>query len=160
MPLVFETTLMVLALYKAKQLWVESGGFTGLKLVKILIRDQVIYFAGYAFLQIGSICCANGNFSVVLITSFKILEFNIQPIIPDLIFTTLGNTNLLSIFGSRMLFNMKEAGDRGVNAGMSLAFPTLQIDFAAARAKETEQSVSCHELGKMEAQYDQEGRAI
>ena len=36
--------LMVLALYKAAEYWRISGGFKGFKLVRILIRDQAIYF--------------------------------------------------------------------------------------------------------------------
>lgn len=44
-PLVYEVILMILALYKAAAFWGASGGFTGFELVKVLIIDQVIYFA-------------------------------------------------------------------------------------------------------------------
>ncbi|EJC98981.1 uncharacterized protein FOMMEDRAFT_31538 [Fomitiporia mediterranea MF3/22] len=44
-PMVFELILMVLAVYKAAQYWKDAAGLEGVPLVKILIRDQVIYFA-------------------------------------------------------------------------------------------------------------------
>ena len=43
-PMVYGTILMVLALYKAAEYWKMSAGFKGFTLVKILIRDQAIYF--------------------------------------------------------------------------------------------------------------------
>ena len=43
-PMVHGTILMVLALYKAAEYWKISAGFKGFTLVKILIRDQAIYF--------------------------------------------------------------------------------------------------------------------
>ena len=36
--------LMVLALYKAAEYWKISTGFKGFALVRILIRDQALYF--------------------------------------------------------------------------------------------------------------------
>lgn len=35
---------MLLALYKAAGFWSRSEGFSGFKLVHVLIQDQVIYF--------------------------------------------------------------------------------------------------------------------
>ena len=35
---------MVLALYKATEYWRISAGFKGFTLVKILLRDQALYF--------------------------------------------------------------------------------------------------------------------
>lgn len=35
---------MVLAIYKATEYWKVSAGFKGFILVRILIRDQVVYF--------------------------------------------------------------------------------------------------------------------
>ena len=43
-PMTYGAILMVLALYKAAEYWRISGGFKGFKLVRILIRDQAIYF--------------------------------------------------------------------------------------------------------------------
>ena len=36
--------LLVLALYKASKYWEKTAGLRGLELVKVVIRDQVIYF--------------------------------------------------------------------------------------------------------------------
>lgn len=37
--------LMILAIYKAAEFWKLSSGFIEFNLVKVLILDQVIYFA-------------------------------------------------------------------------------------------------------------------
>ena len=42
--MVYGGILMMLALYKAAEYWKISAGFKGLTLVKILIRDQALYF--------------------------------------------------------------------------------------------------------------------
>lgn len=42
--MVYGAILMVLALFKAAEYWRISSGFKGSVLVKILIRDQVLYF--------------------------------------------------------------------------------------------------------------------
>ena len=43
-PLVCDTLLLVLALYKARALWTLKG-FNGSRLVLVLIRDQALYYA-------------------------------------------------------------------------------------------------------------------
>ena len=43
-PLAYGALLMVLALYKATVYWRESAGFHGLGLVKVVIKDQLIYY--------------------------------------------------------------------------------------------------------------------
>ena len=47
----------------------------------------------------------------------------------------IGNPASLSIIGAQLLFNMKEAGEKGLNAGTSCNSKTVSdIDFAASRA--------------------------
>ena len=46
-PLMYGMILMVLALYKAKEYWRASFGLHGFTLVKILILDQILYYALY-----------------------------------------------------------------------------------------------------------------
>jgi len=101
-PLLYEAILMVLVIYKAVILSREAGGLNGSILVRILIRDQAIYFV-----------------AVLVITTSKILEFNLG-YVPSNIFTVLGYTDLLSVLGARLLLNMKEAGEREANADFSL----------------------------------------
>lgn len=60
------------------------------------------------------------------------------------ILVIIGNTSLLSLVGSRLLFNMKEAGERGLNQGTSCSSRSTasSIDFAEApggNAAETSQ---------------------
>ena len=43
-PMAYEGILMVLALYKAAEYWKMSAGLKGFTLVKVLIRDQALYF--------------------------------------------------------------------------------------------------------------------
>lgn len=40
----YGTLLLVLALHKAAAMWRESSGYRGMRLLRILIRDQAIYF--------------------------------------------------------------------------------------------------------------------
>lgn len=39
---------MTLALRKSAKIWRDATGIQGLVLIKVLIRDQVIYFVAYA----------------------------------------------------------------------------------------------------------------
>lgn len=43
--MIYGVILMALALYKAVEYWRMSRGFKGFTLVKVLIVDQVMYFA-------------------------------------------------------------------------------------------------------------------
>ncbi|OCB83922.1 hypothetical protein A7U60_g9128 [Sanghuangporus baumii] len=90
-----DVTFCVLALYKAAEYWRLSSGFKGLTLVKVLIQDQVMYFA------LAIACCI-----------FNIMEFEVyfaNGLLAGL-FYALGSPSFLCVLGSRMLFNLKEAG--------------------------------------------------
>lgn len=39
--------LTTFALYKAAKLWREHAGLKGLELIKVLVRDQALYFLAY-----------------------------------------------------------------------------------------------------------------
>ncbi|OCB87160.1 hypothetical protein A7U60_g5675 [Sanghuangporus baumii] len=117
-PMIYGVILMALALYKATEYWRISAGFKGFTLVKVLIQDQIIYF----ILVIAS-CALN-------ITNFNLQSSNV--FISNVV-NELGNPAYLSILGSRMLFNLKEAGERVVNMGTSfrVVSETLSdMDFA------------------------------
>ena len=43
-PLAYGALLLVLALYKARELW-KLNGFSGSRLALVLIKDQVFYYA-------------------------------------------------------------------------------------------------------------------
>ncbi|KAL5524841.1 hypothetical protein ACEPAF_9987 [Sanghuangporus sanghuang] len=118
-PVGYGVVLMGLALYKASAYWKESAGFRGLTLAKVLVRDQVLYFMLV-------ISC-----SVVAVLSFKV---QIENQVLSNILSSLGNPALLSLLGTRMLFNLKEAGERGQNEGTSYRVQSgtvSEINFAA-----------------------------
>ena len=80
--------------------------------------------------------------SIVACCIFGIVQFRIQ-VSNDFVsnvLTALGNAALLTILGSRMLFNLKEAGELGVNEGTNVrvASRTLSgIDFAEPEHPQT-----------------------
>ncbi|KAL5500826.1 hypothetical protein ACEPAH_9213 [Sanghuangporus vaninii] len=119
LPLVYGTILMILALYKAAGYWKMSAGFEGFALVKVLIQDQILYF----ILAIGC--------SVLNILQFKLRFSNL---FWANTLNALGSPSCLCVVGSRMLINLKEAGERGQNEGTSYRITSnemSEIDFAA-----------------------------
>ncbi|KAL5512646.1 hypothetical protein ACEPAG_2912 [Sanghuangporus baumii] len=125
-PMIYGLILMILALHKAAKYWRISAGFKGLSLVKVLIRDQVVYFM---FLIM---CCL-----------FAILEFRLEISSNFLsnVLNCLGNPSFLTILGSRMLFNLKEAGERGENVGTSYrASSTAMSEMNFAEPEKLERS--------------------
>ncbi|KAL5480257.1 hypothetical protein ACEPAI_1527 [Sanghuangporus weigelae] len=111
-PIVYGSVLMILALYKAADYWKVSAGFKHFTLVKVLLRDQVLYFAL-------AISC-----SVINIITNRVIFSS-----PSLgaVLNSLGNPTFLSLLGSRMLFNLKEAGERGQNEGTSYTISSRTI---------------------------------
>ncbi|KAL5524847.1 hypothetical protein ACEPAF_9993 [Sanghuangporus sanghuang] len=103
-PMVYGVILVILALYRAADYWRMSFGFKGFALVKVLIQDQVMYFM-----------------IVIACSIFNIMEFKLQfsNLFLSNLFNALGNPAFLSVLGSRMLINLKEAGERGQNQGTS-----------------------------------------
>ena len=45
LPLAYELLIMGLAMYKAVKFWKASAGFSGLRLIKVIMMDQVMTFA-------------------------------------------------------------------------------------------------------------------
>lgn len=43
-PLAFGALLMGLALFKATEYWKEAIGYHGVELIKVLVKDQLIYY--------------------------------------------------------------------------------------------------------------------
>ncbi|KAH8109716.1 hypothetical protein DFH11DRAFT_1515250 [Phellopilus nigrolimitatus] len=86
-PMLYETILMVLALYKAAEHWRETAGFNQFALVKVLVQDQAIYFIMVIF-------C-----SVVEIIAYQLFIPNV--FLANLL-NVLGNPSLLCILGSHL----------------------------------------------------------
>ncbi|OCB87157.1 hypothetical protein A7U60_g5671 [Sanghuangporus baumii] len=124
--LAYAMILMVLALYKASEYWKTSAGFKGFKLIKVVIQDQILYFI-----------------FVIIITVFAILGFKLQlsTVFLGTLLNTLGNPSFLCILGSRILINLKDAGEQGCNEGTSYKVPTrtvTEMDFAESINRERE----------------------
>ena len=64
---------------------------------------------------------AHTLFRVILVSVFATLAFELQTSnnFLAIILQHLGNPSFLCVLGSRMLFNLKEAGERGQNEGTS-----------------------------------------
>ncbi|OCB83930.1 hypothetical protein A7U60_g9139 [Sanghuangporus baumii] len=101
-PMTYGMILLCLVLYKAANYWKLSSGFKGFDLVRVLIRDQVLYF-GFVIL-----CSVSKILSVIIA--------KISPFASDVL-NAAGSPTLLCILGGQLLTNLKEAGERGVNGG-------------------------------------------
>ena len=65
--------------------------------------------------------CADALSRVIFVSVFAILQFRLSISNPFLaiVLERLGSPAFLCVLGSRMLFNLKEAGERGQNEGTS-----------------------------------------
>lgn len=133
---------MILALYKAALLWKESSGLGGLDLVKILVRDQLMYFAAYVLSPFN-------DYTSLDLSETRVIYVSVMQIIGDTslntiaanILVAIGHPGFLSILGSRLLIHMKEAGEKGVNEGTSYRFVSeMDMDFAVPPAPEMKES--------------------
>ncbi|KAI5116273.1 hypothetical protein M0805_002619 [Coniferiporia weirii] len=97
-PTVFELVLLMLSVRKCAEFWRETAGLKGFKLMHVLIRDQVVYFA---------LVLACGVANVILIY----VDEGVTS--AGAIFT---NATVPCILGSRILINLREAAGRNVYA--------------------------------------------
>ncbi|OCB90508.1 hypothetical protein A7U60_g2242 [Sanghuangporus baumii] len=99
-PITFGLILLILALYKAAEHWRASSGLRGLELVRVVIRDQFLYYGFVIF------CCV-----------LKIVTVAVENPIASVLLVAVGSPTLLCILGGQLLINLKEAGERGANGG-------------------------------------------
>ena len=122
---------MILAVRKAAEYWKMSAGFKGFKLVEVVIKDQIIYFILYVqtVLHTPPTRPKISLPSVVACCIVDILQFKIQAasIFWTGVLGSIGNPSFLCILGTRMLFNLKEAGELGVNKGTSYRMTSSTI---------------------------------
>ena len=120
--MLFRSLLLVLALYRAAEYWRMSAKFKGFLLVKVVIQDQVVYF----FLSVNSYSLrksplrADHLCRVLVCATVNIIEFRVYDSASDsvvILLQSIGNTSFLCILGSRLLVNLKEAGELGLNEG-------------------------------------------
>lgn len=129
--MIYELTLMTLAIRKAAKIWKENAGADGFDLVKILIRDQAVYFVAYVNDHNRRDLSDEPNFRVIFVGIFQAASFANLSVGLSIAFNYIGNPNLLSIPGSRLLLNMRQAGERSVNPGTSCRPATMSgMEFA------------------------------
>ncbi|KAI5115185.1 hypothetical protein M0805_002068 [Coniferiporia weirii] len=95
-PTVFELILLVLSVRKGAEFWRVTAGLNGFKLMHVLIRDQVVYFALV-------LACGVAN-TILIYVEIGFAGVGIE-------FT---NTVAPCILGSYILINLKEAAERDV----------------------------------------------
>ena len=75
-------------------------------------------------------------YRVILVSVLRIITNNLgeATTLLSIILAQVGNPAFLSILGARLLFNMKEAGEKGLNEGTSCGSKSTvsEIDFADA----------------------------
>ncbi|KAL5477007.1 hypothetical protein ACEPAI_3194 [Sanghuangporus weigelae] len=102
MPAIYELILLVLALYKAAEYWKLSSRLEGFHLVRVLIRDQVLYYG-----------------LVVFCSSLQMAQVSLQdagPVVANFL-NGAGSPTLLCVLGGQLLINLKEEGEREANGG-------------------------------------------
>ncbi|KAI5117041.1 hypothetical protein M0805_000116 [Coniferiporia weirii] len=97
-PTVFELILLVLSVRKGAEFWRVTAGLKGFKLMHVLIRDQVVYFALV-------LACSVANVILIYVDE--------RVAIAGAIFT---NVTAPCILGSRILINLREAPRRNMYA--------------------------------------------
>ncbi|KAH8115946.1 hypothetical protein DFH11DRAFT_1542749 [Phellopilus nigrolimitatus] len=110
-PLAFELVLLGLIMREASKFWKTWQDFRGSRLVAVLIRDQVLYF-------LVVITCG-----VASMMSYWLGGGPFQSLVSG--FT---NASLPCVLGSRLLFNLHEAAEKGLNGGTSAEMAPANIN--------------------------------
>ncbi|PAV20479.1 hypothetical protein PNOK_0310600 [Pyrrhoderma noxium] len=134
--------LLLLALYKGL-LYCKENGFKGHSLVKVVIKDQLLYYVLVIFCGIINIL----NYEVVVFLPASQRSFTLAAIVG-----IIGNPAMLSILGSHLFLNLKEEAELGTNVGIGTVNRydhTLSIPQFAGVAIETSHSeiVGSSDLG-------------
>lgn len=136
-------------------MWKDQPGMTTSRLIKVLVRDQIVYFLACVCLFEQYETVSVDRFilliSVILVCMFDIVQnltngsetFNSA-------LSVLANPALLSILGSRLLFNIKEAAARGLNGGMGWGGKMTISDIEFGMPSETAASQPRDEATKAE----------
>ena len=132
-PSVYQVILMILSVKGAATMWRETEGFTGAKLLKVLLADQVLYFLVYVyrFLFVGTADTDWEGLSVMLCLIANIVGFatNFGSFFSFVLYVC-GSPSLLCVLGNHLLIHLKEAGEAGRNEGTSYAPKNSSINFA------------------------------
>ncbi|EJD00845.1 uncharacterized protein FOMMEDRAFT_157953 [Fomitiporia mediterranea MF3/22] len=100
--------LLTLALYKAYEYLKSSLGAKGIHLVQVCVEDQAQY---YVF--------------VVVFCAVRLGYLFITDTFAANVLNAAGSPAILCILGSRLLVNLKEAGEKGANRGVTDELTTI-----------------------------------
>ena len=125
---------MILAVYKAARILKEDPGLNMVKIIKVILRDQVVYFIAYVSqFEFCRRSLSTNAIRLIFVSAATILaEFlsSIKPILA--VEDSIGNPAILSSVSAHLLLNMKESGAKGLNEGMGAWGDTMDgMDFAA-----------------------------
>lgn len=127
-PLAYECTLMGIALFKAAEIR-KSLGYRGLKLLKMIIYDQVMYFASWVELwHIRTLTWLIGSTTSIITYSILSIVSNMGP--PQntplvlVLFGTIASIEFLITLGSRLLIHQKEAAENQLEASFRISSDT------------------------------------
>ena len=118
--------LLVLAIFKASACY-KLNGLQGSRLGLVLIRDQAMYFILFVltfssppvtYPNYDDLSDSRSTFRAIFVAILSMLGDRIDSTTAvESLVAGIGSTTFLSILGSRMFFNLKEAAERGVNVG-------------------------------------------
>ncbi|KAL5521782.1 hypothetical protein ACEPAF_2530 [Sanghuangporus sanghuang] len=101
-PLLYGLLLLILATYKAGEYWKLSSGLKDFLLVRVIVRDQFIYYG-----------------SVIFVSISKIADIPIStkvPFVSEILDVSSSNI-LLCVLGGQLLINLKEVGEEDTDNG-------------------------------------------
>ncbi|KAL5498502.1 hypothetical protein ACEPAH_1855 [Sanghuangporus vaninii] len=111
-PLLYGLLLLILAIYKAVEYWKLSSGLKDFLLVRVIVRDQFIYYG-----------------SVIFVCILRIADIpisNTVPFVSEILDVSSSNI-LLCVIGGQLLINLKEVGEEGTGNGTDRTIS--EIDF-------------------------------
>lgn len=129
--------LLFLTVYKAIQFRRMSRNGGGSRLFQTLVRDQIMYFVGYAFHLMINLKTFDANSpllpcSIFLVSGANMIAVSLEPL---LICVAVGfNIGFPLLMGSRLLLNLREMAEEDLVLGMSVKNTTLTaIRFASGQ---------------------------
>ena len=142
---------MGLAAFKAPKYLRTVTGLRGFNLVKVIIIDQSIYFVLWEFdfsifFVVVTQWILDWKRSAIVCAVLNIIDSTTHSDINNSVLSSIGSPAFLSLLGSRLFFNMKRAGERGVNVYSNFAtYSFSNIVFAGSGHGEV--SCTCHSFG-------------
>ena len=128
---------MILSVKGAAIMWRETEGFTGAKLLKVLLADQVLCFLVYVFkfVIVGTTDTDWEGLRVMLCLIANIVGFatNFGTFFSFVLYVC-GSPSLLCVLGNHLLIHLKETGGISRTQGTSCRPEISSMDFIEGHA--------------------------